>query len=255
MSVKSRLLGAFCVLSLVAFACATSQQGGNQPGGSSTVEELPGDNQAAGTTGGAKAGTTAAPAGPQLNPVGGPEEGFTAKMPGAPQVTRDKVPLGAAGEVTRASWAANVESIVYSLIVADYPTKVVASRAPEAFLNDTRDGLVTQLKGTVKSEENITINDMYPGKAFTITSDSGEVKARTYLVGPRVYTMLSVYNPSVGAPAVDAFLQSLALINPQPPVEYKVRRPRATDGGMSMDAGTTMDAGTPTPGPADAGTR
>lgn len=246
MSVKSRLVGAFCVLSLVAFACATSQQGGTQPGGSSTVEELPGDNQAAGTTGGTAAGAAAAPAGPQLNAVGGPEEGFTAKMPGVPLVNRDKVPLGAAGEVTRASWAVNVESIVYSLIVADYPPKVVASRAPEAFLNDTRDGLVTQLKGSIKSEENLTINNTYPGKAFTISSDSGEVRVRTYLVGPRVYTLLSVYNPSIASPAIDGFLRSLELINPPAPIEYKGRRPLATDDGTPMDAGT--------PGPADAGT-
>ena len=248
MSLKSRLLGAFCVFSLVAFACATSQQG-SQPGGSSTVEELPADNQAAGTSGGSTGATAsataaaAAPAGPQLSAVGGPEEGFTAKIPGTPQVARQKVPLGTAGEVSTASWTSNVEGVVYSLSVADYPAKVVAARPPEAFLNEGRDGLLAQLKGTLKSEENITINDMYPGKAFSITSDNGEVRARNYLVGPRLYTLLTLYNPSIGAPAADSFLRSLALINPPPAVEVKARRPR-TDGGMPMDAGTPGDAGT-----------
>jgi hypothetical protein len=247
MSLKSRLLGAFCVFSLVAFACATSQQGGGtQPGGSSTVEELPAENQAAGTSGGttgapASGTAAAAPAGPQLNAVGGPEEGFTAKVPGTPTVARQKVPLGTAGEVSTASWTSNVEGVVYSLSVADYPAKVVAARPPEAFLNEGRDGLLNQLKGTLKSEENITINDMYPGKAFTITSDNGEVKARNYLVGPRLYTLLTLYNPSVGAPAADGFLRSLALINPPPPIEVKARRPRPTDGGTPPPG----DAGTP----------
>lgn len=241
MSLKSRLLGAFCVFSLVAFACATSQQGGTQGGGSSTVEELPAEGQPAG---GAPA--AAAPAGPQLNTFGAPEEGFTAKMPGTPQVVRNKVTIPA-GDIITAAWTSNVEGVIYSLSLADYPTKVVAARPPEAFLNEGRDGLVTQLKGTIKSEENITINDMYPGKAFTITSDNGEVKARNYLVGPRLYTMLSLYNPSIGAPAADEFLRSLALINPPPPVERKATRTRATTDGGTMDAGTPMpgDAGTP----------
>jgi hypothetical protein len=259
MSLKSRLLGAFCVFSLVAFACATSQQGGGtQPGGSSTVEELPGEGQAAGTAGGTTGGTAgrtaaAAPAGPQLNTFGAPEEGFTAQMPGAPQVTRNKVTIPA-GDITTAAWTANVDGVVYSLSLAEYPTKVVAARPPEAFLNEGRDGLVTQLKGTLKSEENITINDLYPGKAFTISSENGEVRARNYLVGPRLYTMLTLYNPSIGAPAADAFLRSLTLINPPPPVERRATRSRA-DGGTMMDAGTAMPTDAGTTRPADAGTR
>lgn len=236
MSVKSRLLAAFCVCSLVAFACATSQQG--QPGGSSSVEELPGENKAAGTA-------PAAPAGPQLNAVGGPEEGFTAKMPGTPQVARNKVTIPA-GDIITAAWNVNVDGVGYAISVADYPEKVVGPRAPEIFLNEARDGLINQLKGTLKSEENITINDTYPGKAFVITSEQGEVKARAYLVGPRLYTLLALYNPSIGAPAADEFLRSLTLINPPPPVERKSTRPRTdTDTGPA-------DAGTPSPG--DAGT-
>ena len=251
MSLKSRLLTAFSALALIASGCASGPQT-TQAGGSSTVEELPGEENAQGQ-GQAQAtpAPTPTPAAStvQFATVGSPEDGFTVKMPGAPQVVRNKVTI-ASRDVNIATWNSNVEGVIYALTATDYPVKFVSTRAPETILNkEGRDVLVGQLKGTLKSEENITINDMYPGKAFTITSDSGEVKARTYLVGPRVYTMLSVYNPSVGAPAVDPFLQSLALINPQPPVEYKVRRPRATDGGMSMDAGT------PTPGPADAGTR
>jgi hypothetical protein len=243
MSLKSRLLGAFCVFSLVAFACATSQTGGNQPGGSSTVEELPAENQPAGST---PAPVAVAPAGPQLKAFGSPEDGFNAKIPGEPQVARNKVTIPA-GDITTAAWTSNVEGVIYSLSTADYPTKVVAARPPEAFLNEGRDGLVSQLKGTIKSEENITINDMYPGKAFTVSSENGEVKARNYLVGPRLYTLLVLYNPSIGAPAANNFLQSLELVNPPPPVERKATRPR---GGS--DAGTPGDAGTPMP--TDAGT-
>jgi hypothetical protein len=236
MSLKSRLLAAFAALSLIAVACATNQNAPGQPGGSSTVEELPSEE---GGPPAGEAAAPAAPAGPQLAEFGGAEDGFTARMPGTPQVTRNKVTI-AAGDVVTAAWTANVEGVLYSLSTADYPEKIVAARPPEAFLNEGRDGLVTQLKGTIKSEENITINDTYPGKAFTISSDSGEVRARNYLVGPRLYTMLTLYNPSIGAPAAEEFLKSLALINPPPRIE---RRGRGA-----------ADGGTP-PGPADAGTR
>ncbi|WP_224247072.1 hypothetical protein [Hyalangium gracile] len=250
MSLKSRLIAAFSVLSLIAAACATTQQGQpSEAGGSSTVEELPteggtGDQQAT-----AEAPTPApAPASsapiPQLNAFGGPEEGFTAKMPGnPPQAVRNKIP-SKNGEISTAAWNGNVEGVIYSLSFFEYPTKTVASRAPEAFLNEGRDGMVAQLKGKLLNEENITINDAYPGKAFTIASDSGEVKSRIYLVGPRLYTMLTLYNPSIGAPAADEFLRSLVLINPPPRIER-------TGGRATTTTGPT-DAGTP--GPTDAGT-
>jgi hypothetical protein len=242
MSLKSRLFAAFAVLSMIVVACATSQQ--NQPtqeGGSSTVEELPTEEN----PGGQRTPTEATPAptaGHQLNTFGGDEEGFTAKMPGTPQVARGKVPTKA-GDIFTAAWNGNVDGVIYSLSLADYPAKVVAARPAEAFLNEGRDGIVGQVKGKLVSEENITINDTYPGKSFTVSSDNGEVKARNYLVGPRLYTMLTLYNPSIGAPSADEFLRSLTLINPPPRIERK------SSGASSAGA----DGGTP--GPSDAGTK
>jgi hypothetical protein len=246
MTLKSRLIAAASVFTLIAGGCATTQQGQpTQGGGSSTVEELPNEG---GDQGGAQA-APAAPAGPQLNDVGSTEEGFTAKMPGAPQVTRNKVTIPA-GDVNIATWNSSVDGVIYALTTADYPEKIVAGRTAETMLNkEGRDSLVGQLKGTLKSEENITINDKYPGKAFVISSDSGEVKARSYLVGTRLYTMVVLYNPSIGAPAADAFLTSLSLIN-QPPMVSKGSAPAAPAPGTTD--GTT---GTGTPeGAAPAGT-
>src|SRR4051794_22764071 len=102
MSLKSRLLTAFSVLAMIAVACATNQQ--NQPPGtgSSTVEELPAE-QHEGQQGTAEAAPTTAATGPQLNAIGSPEDGFTAKMPGAPQVARNKVTTKA-GDITTAAW-------------------------------------------------------------------------------------------------------------------------------------------------------
>ena len=242
MSLKSRLVAAASVFTLIASGCATTQQGQpTQGGGSSTVEELPNE-------GGQQGAAQAAPAGPQLNPVGSPEDGFTAKMPGAAQVARNKVTIPS-GDVTIATWNSNIDGVIYALTTAEYPAKFVAGRSAETMINrEGRDSLITQLKGTLKSEENITINDIYPGKAFVVSSDNGEVRARIFLVGPRLYTLLALYNPSIGAPAADEFLKSLTLINPPPPIE----RGGSTSGTPATgtpDTGTTE--GTTAPGTPD----
>lgn len=245
MSLKSRLLAAFSAAALIGAACATQQSA--QTEASSSVEEIPNE----------EGGAQPAPAAPtvQLNRVEAPE-GFAVRLPGEPQVVRNKVTIPA-GDVTTAAWTSNIDGVIYSISMADYPEKVVASRPPEAFLEEGKQGLVNQLKGTLKNEEAVTINGTYPGKAYTVSSDNGEVRARNYLVGPRLYTLLVLYNPSIGAPGADEFLGSLELINPPPPVE-RARKGGADggmmgDGGMMEDGGmgdTGMDAGSP-----DAGTK
>jgi hypothetical protein len=253
MTLTSRLIAAASVFTLIASGCATTQQGQpTQGGGSSTVEELPNEG---GHQEGAQAAAPAAPAGPQLNDVGSNEEGFTAKMPGTPQVARNKVTIPT-GDVNIATWNSNVDGVIYALTTADYPEKLVAARTVETMLNkEGRDSLVAQLKGTLKNEEAITSSDgAYPGKAFVVSSDNGEVKARTYLVGTRLYTMIVLYNPSIGAPAADSFLKSLNLIN-KPPMVSKTAAPAApaapapgTPGGTTTPAGAAP-AGTTTPPP------
>jgi hypothetical protein len=154
--------------------------------------------------------------------------------------------------VQTAAWTTNVEGVLYSISTADYPERVVAANPAAAFLNEGKNGLVNQLKGTIKSEEDITLQG-YPGKAFTVSSDAGEVRARNFLVGPRLYTLLVLYNPSIGAPLAEQFLTSLELVNPPPAIM------RATAAGA--DGGTSVDGGmpaTPTDGgmtgsPADGG--
>lgn len=250
MSLKSRLLAAFSAVALFAAACANQQSAQTQA--SSSVEEVPEEQ------GGAQATPGTQPAGPttQLKRVEAPE-GFVVRLPGEPQIVRNKVTIPA-GDVNTAAWTSNVDGVIYSVSIADYPEKVVAARPPEAFIEEGKLGLVNQLKGTLKQEEALTINEVYPGKSYTVSSDNGEVRARNYLVGPRLYTLLVLFNPSIGAPGADEFLGSLELVNPPPPVE-RTRRGGGDggtmgDGGMMGDGGTMgdtgMDAGTP-----DAGTK
>ena len=239
----SRLLAAVATFALIAAACAGQQKTDNNKEATSTIEELPNEG------GEAAGGEAPVAAGPQLTTVNA-EEGFSVKMPGQPQVQRQKVTIPA-GEVATAAYSLQTpEGVIFSVSTADYPEKVVAARPAEAFLNEGRDGLTNQLKGTVSNEQELTI-DGYPGKSYTVSSPNGEVKARNYLVGPRLYTMLVLYNPSIGAPGSDDFLGSLALVNPPPPVQRAGAA--GADAGTS-DAGAAVDSGTGAETAADAGT-
>jgi hypothetical protein len=237
MTQKFRLLAALTVIGLVV-ACASKPKGE----ATSTIEEIPNEPGAS--------GPEAAPAETPLVELAAPE-GFKVQMPANPKVSRTQSPTPS-GNVAVGTWSTETpEGVTFSVSTADYPESIIASIAPTSFLNSVRDGVVKQLQGTVKSEEEITL-DGYPGKAFTAESSRGEVKVRNYLVGPRLYTLLVVYNPSIGAPAqADTFLGSLALVNPPPAIPFKGKGSAAADGGMGAemgaDAGTPVDAGTPAP--------
>jgi len=225
---------------LLVTACAASKP----LEASATIEEIPNAPSDAGTQ---------APPQARLIPVETPD-GFNVAMPAEPQVARNKVAIKA-GEVTTASWTVNQDGILYSVSIADYPAAFVSGHTAGVFLNDGRNGLVNQLKGTLKGEEDITL-DGHPGKAFKVSAEAGDVSARNYLVGARLYTLLVLYSPNLGAPLADEFLASLKLTAPVAPVA-KQPATVAGDGGtpMSMDGGMEMsaDAGTESM-PADAGT-
>jgi hypothetical protein len=234
MSSLSRLFAAVVTFSLIGAACAT-KEGATTAGGTSTVEEVPTEG---GTTEEAK------PQQVQLQKLSS-AEGFSVMFPGDPQPQRGEVAIPG-GKVSTAAWTiSDPNGVLYSISTADYPEKVVAANPAAAFLNEGKNGLVNQLKGTVKAEEDVTLQG-YPGKSFTVSSDAGEVKARNFLVGPRLYTLLVLYNPSIGAPQADAFLTSLELINPPPAITPAAAAAAADGGTPATDAGTpAADAGTP----------
>ena len=237
MSSLSRLLAALVTLSLLGAACATTESSS----ASSTIEELPAEETA-----------PAQPPGTQLQKLA-PEEGFTVLFPSQVEPQRNSVDIKG-GKVNTASWVTEVEGIRYSVSTTDYPEKVIAAYTPHNFLNEIKNGIVNQIKGTLSSEQELTLQD-YPGKAFTVSSTAGEVRSRVYLVGPRLYTLLVVYNPSIGAPKAEEFLGSLALINPPPAIPPASAA--TADGGTTMpgDGGTTMPGDGGTSMPADGGTR
>jgi hypothetical protein len=164
-------------------------------------------------------------------------DGFSVKLPSVVEPRRDSVAIPNGGEVTVASWAATDESgVLYSVSIADYPAALVAKNRPEAFLNEGRQGVIAQLTNSKLIDEQPVTAQGYPGTAYTVASDNGEVKARNYLVGNRLYTQLLMYNPAIGAPKGQEFLDSLAFINPPAPLG-------GADAGTAAPAAGT-DAGT-----------
>ncbi|RKH94357.1 hypothetical protein D7Y04_37020 [Corallococcus sp. AB038B] len=236
------LLASLTTLALIAGACANQQKtddssSGSSSGGqaTSTIEDVPNE-----PTPGADG-----PA-PAFKPYEA-TEGFTIGMPTEPKVERNQVPLGANTVNTAAFSSRTEDGTIYSISTADYPERLVASRPPEALLNEGKDGLVKQVQGTIKEEADATL-DGYPGKSYTVSSPVvGEIKARNFLVGPRLYTLLVIYNPNHPNTTAEPFLDSLKLVNPPPAITTVT-----PDAGTGADAGTIegADAGTAT----DAGT-
>lgn len=152
---------------------------------------------------------SAAASAPALRAVG-MEDGFRVRIPGEPQVQRNSVSVRG-GDVRTGAFNSSVDGTIYSVSFADYPEEMVKARPPEDFLNEGRNALANQLKGTVSDEQPLQLQG-HPGKSYTVQSDNGTVRARSFMVGHRLYTLLVLFNPSIGAPEADAFLQSLELL-------------------------------------------
>lgn len=137
-------------------------------------------------------------------------DGFTMMMPGAPREASQKIEIPG-GTVATRTWTVSPEDMaIYSMSTADYPEAVAASRPAADFVTEARDGLINQLKGRVTAEKPITIGGN-AGLEFSVTFGSGEVRARSVMVGRRLYTMLVLSTPSIGARHAEGFLSSLRL--------------------------------------------
>ena len=156
-----------------------------------------------------------APAEPTFIKITAPE-GFSAEFPGQPQEKRGEA-QSPQGPISTAVWTVTLENVIYNVSVISYPA--AAAKTPESLLADAKTGLIAQLKAEVLSEEPTTLSG-FAGHNFSLRADAGDVKARTFAADNRLFTMLAVYSPNLGAPpAVEKFLSSLELTPPAPPAE------------------------------------
>jgi hypothetical protein len=136
-------------------------------------------------------------------------DGFTLAMPGTPTKSADEVDTPG-GKVLKQEWMAKDQGVVYAVTTADYPITLVKRVKGSVFVSNARDAIAERLNGRITSEAPVLLGANL-GLAFTITSNIGELKGRSYMVGQRGYTLMVLQRPGEDAPQADAFLSSLRI--------------------------------------------
>lgn len=108
------------------------------------------------------------------------------------------------------------ENSAYVVAYSDYPVEIVQQSDPQMLLDSSRDGALTNLNGTIVSEEPIDLNGN-PGRSLIIGAtnpggDKAVINSRMYLVGNRLYQLLVVTPEGQASDrGVNTFLESFTL--------------------------------------------
>ena len=138
-------------------------------------------------------------------------EGFRARVPGGVVVTRDST-VYPTGVVRRTRWTSPLDHPTYRVELTRYPTGSLTRFPPAKVLQGEVDELASRIRGTVKESGEVTLGS-HPGIAFTITTETGtELTGRHFVVGNRLYTLYVLFARSVGAPQMQAFLDSFEFV-------------------------------------------
>jgi hypothetical protein len=150
-------------------------------------------------------------------PFGEPKEfvvadaGFKFKIPGMPKKETRK--SGGSG-IKFYTFTVENTSAVMAVSYADLPILAPDEDDVKGFLDASRQGILKKAKATLKRESNIKFSGRYPGREIvaSLPDDKGELRARLYLVGTRVYQLM-VYGKSSVTNSKEAttFLESLEL--------------------------------------------
>lgn len=140
----------------------------------------------------------------------GAGKGFRARIPGGVIVTNDSTAFPT-GVVRRTRWTSSLDYPYYRVDLTEYPAGSLTRFPPAKVLHSEVDDLARLVRGTVKESTEVTLGS-HPGIAFTITTTSGELTGRQFVVGNRLYTLCVLFARSIGAPHLQAFLDSFELV-------------------------------------------
>lgn len=137
---------------------------------------------------------------------------FKAKFPGTPK-TEDQTSAG----IKIKMFAVETRNGMCGIAVSDAPIPPDAPAATiQNALDGARDGAIKGVGGTSKSSAPVTLGGKYPGREFSATvtqPTSGLMRARVYLVGPRLYQVMAVGTESyVNSAEVNEFMNSFQLL-------------------------------------------
>jgi len=140
---------------------------------------------------------------------------FSIETPAPFEETQQSVetPVGA---VEIHTFTAETEDTAYVVAYSDYPPEIVNQTDPQVLLDSSRDGAVSNLGGTVVSEEVIDLEGN-PGRSLVINTEANQdqaatINSRIYLVDNRLYQILVVApDNSADAEVSQSFLDSFDL--------------------------------------------
>ena len=121
-----------------------------------------------------------------------------------------------AGKVNMHIFMADKEGFSYGVMYTDYPADTARQTTEDKMLDGARDGAVTNVRGTLLSEDRINL-DGRPGRkvAIAIKNDAGKsgiIKSHMYVSGNRLYTVMVAGEKSkMNGSAADEFLGSFKL--------------------------------------------
>jgi hypothetical protein len=140
------------------------------------------------------------------------EGGFAVAFPGEPKYQKQSLNT-AAGQVELHTFTSEAGDLVYMVAYLGYPKDFILKADPEKMLDGGRDGAVRNVKGTLASEQRITLAG-HPGREILVDAPMDiSMVARFFLVENRLYQALAVGpRARVTGAAVKSFLNSFKLI-------------------------------------------
>ncbi|MCB0399014.1 MAG: hypothetical protein KDD26_05200 [Winogradskyella sp.] len=144
---------------------------------------------------------------------------FVAEFPGTPEKTVEQIQT-AVGEldmhmIAYSSSTAG-DNVYYGVIRSDYPEEQFSNMSEEkikSVLDGAVNGAVSNVSGTLESDENIILNG-YPGRKIKIKTTGVELFMNAYLVDNVMYvTQVIAMEGTVNTKNLNFFLDSFDIIN------------------------------------------
>lgn len=147
------------------------------------------------------------------------ELAFIAEFPGTPEKTVQQVQtaVGALDMHMIAYSTSNTDdNAFYGVIRTDYPKEQfsdISEETVKSILDGAVNGAVSNVNGTLESDENITLNG-YPGRKIKIKTNGMEMFMNAYLVDNVMYvTQVIAMEGSVNTKNLFKFLDAFDIIN------------------------------------------
>lgn len=144
----------------------------------------------------------------------GPSDGsFTVLMPSSPQETSTYATSMAYGKVKANMLTLTKGQLCYSVSWVDYPEGTQRNPKTALSLDDTRNGIIEGLQGSLLGEEHVQIQG-FPGRKFRIqpAAPQATVLMKILVVGDRLYQILVTCPKEKSfSPAISKFFDSFKL--------------------------------------------